>query len=417
MLSIGAFNALLKTLEEPPEYVIFILATTEPQKIPATIISRCQRFDFKSISPKSMKECLKNIIEKEKITITDDALDEIIVNSKGGMRDAISLLDQAYAFCDEKITLNDIESLSGNITLKELISLFLDIIEKNYDNISNKINTFYSSGKDISLICEKMVNFIRNGILYKKNIVKNVLDDDKNIYDRLSEQNMYIIVDFLSDTLTKLQKYYQKNITFEVQLIKLIDILNTNALRETKEENKNNVPRETSSKKNKSNVPRETLDNKNFENISKIKEIRINNILLEATKNDINFINELWQNINDYLINDKYKISAGILENSKPVAASKTGIIITLPLDSLVNRVEKIYDNSKDLLKEILNNNYKLVYISSDYWSKIRPIYAKKVKNKELQYIDEKQALDELKSKQNNNLLNEFGELIEMEEF
>lgn len=430
MLSIGAFNALLKTLEEPPEYVIFILATTEPQKIPATIISRCQRFDFKSISPKSMKECLKNIIEKEKITITDDALDEIIVNSKGGMRDAISLLDQAYAFCDEKITLNDIESLSGNITLKELISLFLDIIEKNYDNISNKINTFYSSGKDISLICEKMVNFIRNGILYKKNIVKNVLDDDKNIYDRLSEQNMYIIVDFLSDTLTKLQKYYQKNITFEVQLIKLIDILNTNALRETKEEsknnvpretsyeeNKNNVPRETSSEKNKSNVPRETLDNKNFENISKIKEIRINNILLEATKNDINFINELWQNINDYLINDKYKISAGILENSKPVAASKTGIIITLPLDSLVNRVEKIYDNSKDLLKEILNNNYKLVYISSDYWSKIRPIYAKKVKNKELQYIDEKQALDELKSKQNNNLLNEFGELIEMEEF
>ena len=122
-----------------------------------------------------------------------------------------------------------------------------------------------------------MVNFIRNGILYKKNIVKNVLDDDKNIYDRLSEQNMYIIVDFLSDTLTKLQKYYQKNITFEVQLIKLIDILNTNALRETKEEsknnvpretsyeeNKNNVPRETSSEKNKSNVPRETLDNKYF---------------------------------------------------------------------------------------------------------------------------------------------------------
>ena len=83
MLSIGAFNALLKTLEEPPEYVIFILATTEPQKIPATIISRCQRFDFKSISMESMKKCLNNIIEKEKIQIGDDALDEIIVNSKG----------------------------------------------------------------------------------------------------------------------------------------------------------------------------------------------------------------------------------------------------------------------------------------------------------------------------------------------
>ena len=438
MLSIGAFNALLKTLEEPPEYVIFILATTEPQKIPATIISRCQRFDFKSISMESMKKCLNNIIEKENIQIGDDALDEIIVNSKGGMRDAISLLDQAYAFCDNKITLDDVESLSGNITKLEMLSLILNILDGNYINISDKINNYYASGKDISLICEKIINFIRNGILYKKNIVKDVSEEEKNIYDKISENDMYLIIDFLSDTLVKLQKYYQKNITFEVQIIKLIDILNnsSNVSRETldeKEKNniinesnniqinnkKNDVPRETSQPA-KDNVPRETLNEKqedSFENLSKIKEIRINNILLEATKKDINFINELWQNINDYLIDDKYKISAGILENSKPVAASKTGIIITLPLDSLVNRIEKVYDNSKELMKEILNENYKLVYISNDYWQKIRPLYAQKVKNNELNHIDEQKVLEELKQKQNNNSVNEFNELIEMEEF
>ena len=438
MLSIGAFNALLKTLEEPPEYVIFILATTEPQKIPATIISRCQRFDFKSISMESMKKCLNNIIEKEKIQIGDDALDEIIVNSKGGMRDAISLLDQAYAFCDNKITLDDVESLSGNITKLEMLSLILNILDGNYINISDKINNYYALGKDISLICEKIINFIRNGILYKKNIVKDVSEEEKNIYDKISENDMYLIIDFLSDTLVKLQKYYQKNITFEVQIIKLIDILNnsSNVSRETldeKEKNniinesnniqinnkKNDVPRKTSQPA-KDNVPRETLNEKqedSFENLSKIKEIRINNILLEATKKDINFINELWQNINDYLVDDKYKISAGILENSKPVAASKTGIIITLPLDSLVNRIEKVYDNSKELMKEILNENYKLVYISNDYWQKIRPLYAQKVKNKELNHIDEQKVLEELKLKQNNNSVNEFNELIEMEEF
>ena len=438
MLSIGAFNALLKTLEEPPEYVIFILATTEPQKIPATIISRCQRFDFKSISMESMKKCLNNIIEKENIQIGDDALDEIIVNSKGGMRDAISLLDQAYAFCDNKITLDDVESLSGNITKLEMLSLILNILDGNYINISDKINNYYASGKDISLICEKIINFIRNGILYKKNIVKDVSEEEKNIYDKISENDMYLIIDFLSDTLVKLQKYYQKNITFEVQIIKLIDILNnsSNVSRETldeKEKNniinesnniqinnkKNDVPRETSQPA-KDNVPRETLNEKqedSFENLSKIKEIRINNILLEATKKDINFINELWENINDYLVDDKYKISAGILENSKPVAASKTGIIITLPLDSLVNRIEKVYDNSKELMKEILNENYKLVYISNDYWQKIRPLYAQKVKNKELNHIDEQKVLEELKLKQNNNSVNEFNELIEMEEF
>ena len=438
MLSIGAFNALLKTLEEPPEYVIFILATTEPQKIPATIISRCQRFDFKSISMESMKKCLNNIIEKEKIQIGDDALDEIIVNSKGGMRDAISLLDQAYAFCDNKITLDDVESLSGNITKLEMLSLILNILDGNYINISDKINNYYALGKDISLICEKIINFIRNGILYKKNIVKDVSEEEKNIYDKISENDMYLIIDFLSDTLVKLQKYYQKNITFEVQIIKLIDILNnsSNVSRETldeKEKNnkinesnniqinnkKNDVPRETSQPA-KDNVPRETLNEKqedSFEKLSKIKEIRINNILLEATKKDINFINELWQNINDYLVDDKYKISAGILENSKPVAASKTGIIITLPLDSLVNRIEKVYDNSKELMKEILNESYKLVYISNDYWQKIRPLYAQKVKNKELNHIDEQKVLEELKQKQNNNSVNEFNELIEMEEF
>ncbi len=438
MLSIGAFNALLKTLEEPPEYVIFILATTEPQKIPATIISRCQRFDFKSISMESMKKCLNNIIEKEKIQIGDDALDEIIVNSKGGMRDAISLLDQAYAFCDNKITLDDVESLSGNITKLEMLSLILNILDGNYINISDKINNYYALGKDISLICEKIINFIRNGILYKKNIVKDVSEEEKNIYDKISENDMYLIIDFLSDTLVKLQKYYQKNITFEVQIIKLIDILNnsSNVSRETldeKEKNniinesnniqinnkKNDVPRKTSQPA-KDNVPRETLNEKqedSFENLSKIKEIRINNILLEATKKDINFINELWQNINDYLVDDKYKISAGILENSKPVAASKTGIIITLPLDSLVNRIEKVYDNSKELMKEILNESYKLVYISNDYWQKIRPLYAQKVKNKELNHIDEQKVLEELKLKQNNNSVNEFNELIEMEEF
>ena len=260
MLSIGAFNALLKTLEEPPEYVIFILATTEPQKIPATIISRCQRFDFKSISMESMKKCLNNIIEKENIQIGDDALDEIIVNSKGGMRDAISLLDQAYAFCDNKITLDDVESLSGNITKLEMLSLILNILDGNYINISDKINNYYALGKDISLICEKIINFIRNGILYKKNIVKDVSEEEKNIYDKISENDMYLIIDFLSDTLVKLQKYYQKNITFEVQIIKLIDILN-----------------------NSSNVSRETLDEKEKSNI--INES--NNIQINNKKNDV----------------------------------------------------------------------------------------------------------------------------------
>ena len=429
MLSIGAFNALLKTLEEPPEYIIFILATTEPQKIPATIISRCQRFDFKSISHDKMKQCLENIISKENITIDDGAIEEIINNSKGGMRDAIGLLDQASAFCNNNITANDIEELSGNISIKQIRTFLSNIMQKEYNVIFDSISNYSSNGKDFALICEKIINYIREGILYKKKInTDKILDEDKNIFDKLSDTDLYDLIDYLSDTLVKVKNSYQKELTFEVQMIQMIDkIFNkeSNVSRETsineiKVEN-TDVPRETSINEIKTeniNVPRETLkiENKTDSVIEELKNVRINNILRNATKQNITFIKDLWPNINEYLINEKYKMVAGMLVNATPVAASKKGIIITLPLESSISRIEKEYDNSKELLNEIYNENYKVVYISEQYWKKVRPKFVEKAKNGELQIIDESEVLDKLKKINDKNLVEEFNELIEMEE-
>ena len=429
MLSIGAFNALLKTLEEPPEYIIFILATTEPQKIPATIISRCQRFDFKSISHDKMKQCLENIISKENISIDDGAIEEIINNSKGGMRDAIGLLDQASAFCNNNITANDIEELSGNISIKQIRTFLSNIMQKEYNVIFDLISNYSSNGKDFALICEKIINYIREGILYKKKInTDKILDEDKNIFDKLSDTDLYDLIDYLSDTLVKVKNSYQKELTFEVQMIQMIDkIFNkeSNVSRETsineiKTENIN-VPRETSINEMKvenTNVSRETLkiENKTDSVIEELKNVRINNILKNATKQNITFIKDLWPNINEYLINEKYKMVAGMLVNATPVAASKKGIIITLPLESSISRIEKEYDNSKELLYEIYNENYKVVYISEQYWKKVRPKFVEKAKNGELQIIDESEVLDKLKKINDKNLVEEFNELIEMEE-
>ena len=429
MLSIGAFNALLKTLEEPPEYIIFILATTEPQKIPATIISRCQRFDFKSISHDKMKQCLENIISKENISIDDGAIEEIINNSKGGMRDAIGLLDQASAFCNNNITANDIEELSGNISIKQIRIFLSNIMQKEYNVIFDSISNYSSNGKDFALICEKIINYIREGILYKKKInTDKILDEDKNIFDKLSDTDLYNLIDYLSDTLVKVKNSYQKELTFEVQMIQMIDkIFNkeSNVSRETstneiKVEN-TNVPRETSINEIKvenTNVPRETLkiENKTDSVIEELKSVRINNILRNATKQNITFIKDLWSNINEYLINEKYKMVAGMLVNATPVAASKKGVIITLPLESSISRIEKEYDNSKELLKEIYDQNYKIVYISEQYWKKVRPEFVEKAKNGELQIIDESEVLDKLKKINDKNLVEEFNELIEMEE-
>ena len=429
MLSIGAFNALLKTLEEPPEYIIFILATTEPQKIPATIISRCQRFDFKSISHDKMKQCLENIISKENISIDDGAIEEIINNSKGGMRDAIGLLDQASAFCNNNITANDIEELSGNISIKQIRTFLSNIMQKEYNVIFDLISNYSSNGKDFALICEKIINYIREGILYKKKInTDKILDEDKNIFDKLSDTDLYDLIDYLSDTLVKVKNSYQKELTFEVQMIQMIDkIFNkeSNVSRETsineiKTENIN-VPRETSINEMKvenTNVPRETLkiENKTDSVIEELKNVRINNLLKNATKQNITFIKDLWSNINEYLINEKYKMVAGMLVNATPVAASKKGVIITLPLESSISRIEKEYDNSKELLKEIYDQNYKIVYISEQYWKKVRPEFVEKAKNGELQIIDESEVLDKLKKINDKNLVEEFNELIEMEE-
>lgn len=413
MLSIGAFNALLKTLEEPPEYIIFILATTEPQKIPATIISRCQRFDFKSISHDKMKQCLENIISKENITIDDGAIEEIINNSKGGMRDAIGLLDQASAFCNNNITANDIEELSGNISIKQIRTFLSNIMQKEYNVIFDSISNYSSNGKDFALICEKIINYIREGILYKKKInTDKILDEDKNIFDKLYDTDLYDLIDYLSDTLVKVKNSYQKELTFEVQMIQMIDkIFN-------KESNVSCGTSTNEIKVENTNVPRETLkiENKTDSVIEELKSVRINNILRNATKQNITFIKDLWSNINEYLINEKYKMVAGMLVNATPVAASKKGVIITLPLESSISRIEKEYDNSKELLKEIYDQNYKIVYISEQYWKKVRPEFVEKAKNGELQIIDESEVLDKLKKINDKNLVEEFNELIEMEE-
>ena len=416
MLSIGAFNALLKTLEEPPEYVIFILATTEPQKLPATVISRCQRFDFKSITKENMKKCLENIIKKEKICITDDALMEIIDNSKGGMRDAIGMLDQAFAFCDNEISINDIQELSGTISNSEIIDFLNSLKTEEYSRILEIIKKWSNDGKDFYLLTQKLIDFIRKGILYKKNVFFNENMDEKilQLFNNYNETELYLIIDNMLEILNKMQFNYQKELIFEIQVIKILDELNVS--RETLYKKKPSKINENTKAKSSKTVDFkiESINDELNKIICELKDIRINNILKESSRNEINFIDELWQNLNDYLIEENYKKCAGILLESKPVAASKKGIIITLPTQTMLLEIEKNYDLSKKLINQILNNEYKIVYITSEHWKKIRPKYVELVKNCKLDIKDEKILISKINKIKTNNSVNEFNELIEM---
>ena len=413
MLSIGAFNALLKTLEEPPEYIIFILATTEPQKLPETIISRCQRFDFKSISNDKMKDCLNNIIKKEKIVIDEEALDEIIINSKGGMRDAIGLLDQASTYCSEKITKKDIEDLSGSISDETLDIFINNMFNSNYSEVFKMINDFSNSGKDFNLICDKIINYIRSGILYKKGIFKEKTDK----YDQISDSKLYMLLDHIFDLKGKLNNNYQKQTTFEIYIIKMIDLLSSNVSHETleKDNDKNKKLKSKIVEESKDKIDKSIVEDELLVKINNLKNIRINNILLNSNKKELLNINSSWNKLEEYLIDEEFKLSSGILINSKPVAASSNGLIITVLNDSTLKRIEDLYDNSKKLIGNLINNDIKIVYITDNYWKEIRPMFVEKVKNKTIEYIDETKTLNELKKIKGKDSIELFDELVEVE--
>lgn len=167
MLTTGAFNALLKTLEEPPQHVIFILATTEPHKIPLTIISRCQRFDFKRITAHAMLGRMEEIVQESGISVEADALALIARVSEGGMRDALSLLDQAVSFADEKITSEDILAIIGSVSHDMMYAIVEAVREGNVGAGLEAVDTLMEEGKDPNRFIEDLIFFFRDALMVK----------------------------------------------------------------------------------------------------------------------------------------------------------------------------------------------------------------------------------------------------------
>ena len=334
------------------------------------------------------------------------------------MRDAIGMLDQAFAFCDNEISINDIQELSGTISNSEIIDFLNSLKTEEYSRILEIIKKWSNDGKDFYLLTQKLIDFIRKGILYKKNVFFNENMDEKilQLFNNYNETELYLIIDNMLEILNKMQFNYQKELIFEIQVIKILDELNVS--RETLYKKKPSKLNENTKAKSSKTVDFkiESINDELNKIICELKDIRINNILKESSRNEINFIDELWQNLNDYLIEENYKKCAGILLESKPVAASKKGIIITLPTQTMLLEIEKNYDLSKKLINQILNNEYKIVYITSEHLKKIRPKYVELVKNCKLDIKDEKILISKINKIKTNNSVNEFNVLIEMEE-
>lgn len=229
MLSQGAFNAFLKTLEEPPSHVIFILATTEPHKIPATILSRCQRFDFQSLDKADIVERLQYVLNAENIKATPEAVDLIAESSEGGMRDALSLLDQSISYStDDVISEDDVLAVSGNISSQIILHMLKEALESNSAEVLKSLGEIISDGKEIPRIINDVIIFLRDALLAKigsSNSLKSAYKTEEYqvFLAKISNEIIYKWLDILNDTLNNIKFTTQKRAYLELGLLKMAD--------------------------------------------------------------------------------------------------------------------------------------------------------------------------------------------------
>ena len=226
MLSTGAFNALLKTLEEPPEHVKFILATTEPQKLPATILSRCQRFDFKRISNENIKKRLKIVCKESDLEITEEALNIIAVLSEGAMRDALSILERCVQDGENKIDEDKIKDLVGIPKITFVHSITNSIIDYNVDEALNNIDVVLNEGKDITNLLWEVIKYVKDILVFKASgklelYNKEEVEEIKKISEKVSKERLIDLVYQLSELENDIKWSTQKTIMFQAGIIKL----------------------------------------------------------------------------------------------------------------------------------------------------------------------------------------------------
>ncbi len=229
MLSTGAFNALLKTLEEPPKHVIFILATTEPHKIPATIHSRCQRFDFRGVSVPEMIERLNTIIDEEDIDISKQAIKVIAESAEGGMRDAISLLDQVVSYADHKVTIEDVHTIRGTVSNERLLDIALAVYDNDSVGAIKILDELIDNGKESKRLVDNMIMFYRDMLIFKNTQVdeeSQLIFSNETFIDlanRLSNNLIFYYIEVLNKTQNDMKWSNNARLYMELALIKMVD--------------------------------------------------------------------------------------------------------------------------------------------------------------------------------------------------
>ena len=415
MLSTGAFNALLKTLEEPPAHVIFILATTDMHKIPLTILSRCQRFDFKKIDSEEMFAKLKEICTLEKKEISDNVLRLITKLSDGGCRDAINLLDQVISLSNDNITEDEIYDLQGRVSEKTIIEFLKSICDNEVDVGMKLIDNFVTTGKNLNTIVDELLILLRN-ISLAQNISSYFAEEEKKVYltfdlsiDIIKEMTRILLE--LSSQIVKSNN--QKNL-FEIYYIYLIHTVNKDVYLDNNVDriaNINNVNYNDNTKNKKDN----NVNESKIIDIDSFRKVRINNCFVTANKEFLNKVNKDYERINDFIANKVYNNVAALLLSGKIVVASNEYLLFDFEDKSLIQVFISNIKKIEKLLFEIYDINFKVVCVTNDEWIMLKNDFISKKKNNiSYEFIPETNIeVKESKTSFEDVTSNIFGEDVE----
>ncbi len=436
MLSTGAFNALLKTLEEPPSHVIFILATTEPNKIPLTILSRCQRFDFNKISNEKLVSRLLYIATQEGKIIDKSILEYIAEISDGGLRDAINLLDQVISLPQESVTLEEIDRLSGRISQNTLFELLNAISTGNYLSILNISDIIYGEGKNYKDIADGMLAIVRDlSINFEVDNYFNKDYSSKLATINIPFDKLISITSLLNELIKELKNSNDPKMLFDIYMVNICNSLSSKGNLSVKKEDINNS--QTVELKNKEVINISNIkENKEKLNINKdsdedtinektvntsndtingdLKSIRINNVLAEADKSILNNIVKSYDKIGDYVSNKVYNTLSILLLDGHVVVASTKYLLFAFESEEDVTLFDNNYKQIELFIKEVFEETYKVAAVTKKEWQRIKEDFIKNKKNQiPYVFIDENDVKLDMGVSFNdleNSALDLFGE-------
>lgn len=400
MLSTGAFNALLKTLEEPKKNVIFILATTEVHKIPATIISRTQRFDFKRIGIPEISEHLAYILDQEQVAYDQEALQLIARCAEGGMRDALSILDQAIAYHPEHIDLQTAMSVTGSLSDEVMAQLLTYCEKQETAQALTAVKELLQAGKEAKRLLENLLVYCRDLLIAQKasdylaQQATNYTESFHQLAKELAPETIFQWIEILSKAQNELRFVTNPTIYLEVAIVKLSEptqtprlsvgsqamsaspAMDSQEVQQLKQQIQALQKEVSQLKQNKGSTPTENKPKRSTTSQStvqyRIPKVQVFDVLSKATREDLQAVNQVWEELMQHL----QVTQRALLHASKVQAASPDGLVISFGYEILCNKAA----NDQTLLNDMQNylslliKDYspKLVFIPSDSWSQLR---------------------------------------------